>query len=128
MRIDGTAGEDMDLSNGTAYATRTLDSGPHSIEVEGPDGSSRTEVRIVDYREEVVILYADAFDSWKNRGKVERHMTPQEASCRLANDGALPKARAEELCRTFEYAEFSLRPIRREDYERMYLAVAEASA
>ena len=128
MRIDGADGEDVDLSNGTAYSTRILDIGLHSIEVEGPDGSSGAEVRIVDYREEVVVLYAGAFDSWKDRGKVEMHMTPQEALCRLAKDGVLPKARAEELCRTFEYAEFSLRPIHREDYERMYLAVAEASA
>jgi hypothetical protein len=128
LRVDGGEGEDMDLSRGTAYTSRTLSMGMHEIEVEGPDGRCSVPVKVVDYREEVVQLYSSAFDTWKASGNVEAQMTPREALDRLADGGKLPRARAEELFFTFEYAEFSMRPVRREDYERMYLAVAEASA
>jgi hypothetical protein len=128
LRVDGENGEDLDLSKGTAYCVRTLPRGTHRIDVEGPDGSSRAEVRIVDYREEVVVLYAGAFDSWRERGKVGASMTPREAMGNLTKEGTLPAARAEELVSTFEFAEFSLRPIGRADYERMFHAVAEASS
>jgi transglutaminase-like putative cysteine protease len=128
LRVDGNDGEDLDLSHGAAYSTRTLGLGAHRIDVEGPDGSGHADIRIVDYREEVVVLYSGAFDALRERGKVGASMTPREALGTLTRNGTLPKQSAEEMVSTFEFAEFSLRPIDRADYERMYRAVAEASS
>ena len=84
-------------------------------------------VRIVNYREEVVRLYNEVVAILKTRGvSLSQEMTAREVETRLTNAMAgLSRDTIRDLVRLFEEANYSLHPIARPSYERMYLASVE---
>jgi hypothetical protein len=84
-------------------------------------------VKIVDYREEIVRLYNEMVGSVKVQGlTLSPKMTVREVEYRLRK--AYPDLSGEvtnSLISVFEEANYSLHPISRPEYEKMYRAVGE---
>jgi hypothetical protein len=84
-------------------------------------------VRIVDYREEIVRLYNEVVHGLRAREvALSPKMTPREVESRL--EGAIPGLSHEavrDLVDVFEEANYSMHPVVRLAYERMYLACEE---
>ena len=88
-------------------------------------GTATQTVRIVDYREEVVALFKE-FLGWARAKGVRAHdeATPRELEANVL--AAVPDIEAPALGTVvsgFEEAEYSLHPMRRRQYEQMFLAV-----
>ncbi len=81
-------------------------------------------VRIVDYREEVVRLYEETVSRLRERGiALQPKMTAREVAARLTRAMPdLPHSVPSEIVTAFEGADYSLHPVARAEYERMYLA------
>jgi hypothetical protein len=86
-------------------------------------------VRIVDYREEIVRLYNEMVGSVKGQGlTLSSKMTVREVENRLRK--AFPDLSSEitsSLISVFEEANYSLHPVSRPEYEKMYRAVGEVN-
>jgi hypothetical protein len=86
-------------------------------------------VRIVDYREEIVRLYNEMVASAKAQGLIlSTKMTARNVENRLRK--AFPDLSSEvtgSLVSVFEEANYSLHPVSRLEYERMYRAVEEVN-
>ncbi len=84
-------------------------------------------VRIVDYREEIVRLYNEMVASLSNGGMaLTPKMTAREVETRLVR--RMPELKREAVAQVvlaFEEANYSLHPMTRSAYERMYLASLE---
>ncbi len=84
-------------------------------------------VRIVDYREEIVRLYNEMLAALKSQGfPLTSKMTAREVEIRLGK--AYPTLSADttnSLVSVFEEANYSLHPIARSAYERMFKVVQE---
>lgn len=85
---------------------------------------AETSIRIVDYREEIVNLFNSFFEaaSKKYQG-LNRFMTAREMQLKLTSQ--IPESKykyLEDLVSIFEVANYSLHPITRREYERMFLA------
>ncbi len=89
-------------------------------------GSSlRTDVdlRIVDYREEIIALYKIFLQRLHSLNvEVEDDITARELQSRLASHEMLDKNQVENLVSCFEEADYSNHPVGRRLYERMYLS------
>ena len=82
-----------------------------------------TELRIVDYREEIINLYNSVFLRWvANQGIDYRDLTPVEIKYGLEDRGFKldPLSKITEI---FILADYSLHDISREDFEEFYLAL-----
>jgi len=86
---------------------------------------SEAEVKIVDYREEIVDLFNSFFKSAKTRFRgVEDEMTPRELQYTLASQMEASKQEPlETAVSIFEVADYSLHPVARGEYERIYIAL-----
>jgi transglutaminase-like putative cysteine protease len=86
---------------------------------------SEAEVKIVDYREEIVDLFNFFFKSAKTRFQgVEDEMTPRELQYTLASQMEASKQQPlETAVSIFEVADYSLHPVARREYERIYTAL-----
>jgi hypothetical protein len=84
-------------------------------------------VRIVDYREEIVRLNNEMVATLQTRGMaLTAKMTAREVETRLTRAmPALHRETAGGLISVFEEANYSLHPMARSAYERMYLACLE---
>jgi hypothetical protein len=84
-------------------------------------------VRIVDYREEIVRLYNEVVMMLQSRGAVlSPKMTARDVERSLAMTvPALPYENVGEIVSIFEEANYSLHPIGRSKYEKMFLASLE---
>jgi hypothetical protein len=82
-------------------------------------------VRIVDYREEIVRLYNEMLATLKSQGfPLTSKMTAREVEARLSRAyPALSNETTNTLVSVFEEANYSLHPIARPSYEKMFLAV-----
>ncbi|MBI4312213.1 MAG: DUF4129 domain-containing protein [Chloroflexi bacterium] len=86
--------------------------------------SGAQSIRIVDYREEIVALFKTILQ-WARAAGVNapEDSTPREIEANVA--AKLPTVDSEALgavVRSFEEADYSLHPMTRKQYERMYLA------
>jgi transglutaminase-like putative cysteine protease len=94
----------------------------------GEPGSGNTHaerpLRIVDYREEIVSLFKTLTDWLLNIGiEFTLEATPREIQRAVQQSGSdIPVSALEDSVSCFEEADFSLHPISRNAYEKMYLA------
>lgn len=91
------------------------------------EASGEVEVRVVDYREEVVRLFNSFYASAKEKfnGLVDE-MTPREMQSTIMSQVAPAKHKPlETLTWTFEVADYSLHPIGRREYEDAFLSIME---
>jgi transglutaminase-like putative cysteine protease len=81
-------------------------------------------LRIVDYREEIVSLFKTLTDWLRNIGiEFTSEATPREIQRAVQQSGSdTPVSPLEDSVSCFEEADFSLHPISRNAYEKMYLA------
>ncbi len=129
LDIDGKARIDVLLESGRARLRLDLGKGDHRITVDArgaaePAGASWADIRIVDYREEVVRIYNEMYLNYSSRYEgIGDKMTPRELE--KAIGPSMPDVKRTALgaaVTLFELANFSLHAIRRRDYERMYLS------
>ena len=94
---------------------------------EGDEVTAEAEVRIVDYKEEVVKLFNSFYTSTKEKYKgVGDEMTPRELQSTLMSQTSQVKHKPlDTIISTFEVANYSLHPITRKEYEQMYLSINE---
>ncbi len=82
------------------------------------------ELRIVDFREEIVRLY-NVFTTWTESriADYSKQLTPREVEARIVAEGLRVDERAlDQLISRFEEADYSEHPIARRHYEAMYRA------
>lgn len=129
LTIDGNAASPVLLENGVALVRLEPGKGPHRITVSPiggapPEAASRADVRIVDYREEIVQMFNELCGDFKARveGASDR-MTPRElaAYVNARAPGGRPPV-SETVVGIFETANYSEHAMRRNDYEQMYLS------
>lgn len=87
--------------------------------------NSEAEVKIVDYREEIVDLFNSFFKSAKTKFQgVQEEMTPRELQTTIVNQiDASKQEPLETTVSIFEIADYSLHEMARKDYERIYIAL-----
>lgn len=83
-----------------------------------------SDVRIVDYTEEIVDIYNETFNYVKELGfRIGEDNTPREfQSIVQENAKSVDKASLERLVSLFEIADYSLMLLQRRHYEEMFLA------
>ena len=117
--------ERMDAMISKSFAEK----GKYRVSVGAVDGSGsslRTDVdlRIVDYREEIVALYKTFLQRLRDLNiTVEDDITAREVQSRLTSCELLDKEHIHNLVWCFEEAEYSNHPIGRRKYELMYLSL-----
>ena len=127
LYIDGEAKGELTMENGQAHVELDLEKGDHRVMVSPrsiAEGSSWADVRIVDYREEVVKIFNELYRSYRSgRHEAKEEMTAREME--MAMRPNIPEPMQQKLGDTvmiFEYANYSLHDIRRKEYETMYLS------
>lgn len=119
----------IDNTQPTSFLLPNLQKGTHKIIAEYTDSQEEVfkaerEIRIVDYTEEIVALYQDAFKQQKTSGvPLGEENTPREFQ-RINQEffSSIDKQALEELVFLFEVADYSLMILKRKDYEHMFLA------
>gem|GEM_PF-2793120 len=91
------------------------------------DAPARRTIRIVDYREEIVDLFRNLVNWFREVGtELDAELTPREIQHRVLDAGArVPERPLDRAVSCFEEADYSLHPVDRGSYEEMYLAQAE---
>jgi hypothetical protein len=127
VTIDGAHYQDITLEDGAAHITITMEKGRHRIEFapkEGAAGPSWVEVRIVDYREEVVGIFNAMYGRFRTGvAGIKDDMTPRELETAMGS--ALPDGMhglLGDAVSVFEVANYSVHDIKRPEYEKMYLS------
>ena len=131
LYLDGMPADDLVLREESAVASLQLSKGPHILTIRrtGEDSAvlAESNLRIVDYREEVVRIFNELFSLMRCRFEAIRpDSTPREMQCVALQN--LPEAKWDRLDRiiaTFEIANYSLHGVSREDYIQSYLAMVE---
>jgi hypothetical protein len=132
LRVDDAREGSLKGSGSTFLSSWVFDvKGVHRLKgkFSGKDGweevTSEVEVKIVDYREEIVDLFNSFFKSAKTKFQsVQDEMTPRELQNALV--GQIEASKQEPLetaVSVFEVADYSLHQVARRDYERIYLAL-----
>jgi len=87
----------------------------------------RREIRIVDYREEMVHLFNEMVSTLNIKDiRIDRKMTAREIEVLLAERmEGVSRGTIRRIVAGFEEANYSLHPVARSSYEAMYLAVSE---
>ena len=125
LAIDGVPTEELSLVNGPAELSMALTKGTHIVTVLSREGHSEAEVKIVDYREEIVNLFGELIeklvaDNWNVRDE----MTPREMQSSIMEKVPLSQEEAlENLMSLFETASYSTHDITRDHYETFYLSI-----
>ena len=112
-----------------SYSWTATDLGEYVVSAEctnekGPVASQGRDLRVVDFREEIVRLY-NRFLDWarEQAAAISGQSTPREVELILVQEGlALDQRALDELVSQFEEADYSEHPITRRHYERMYRA------
>jgi transglutaminase-like putative cysteine protease len=120
---DGTAGLLLTFSEKATYTIEAVYDG--TGEIKGVK-AERT-IKIVDYREEIVYLYKSLKDWFYDRGlPFPLEATPREIQeIVTASKLGIPSEVLAKLVEYFEEADYSLHPVNRENYLRMYLVQRE---
>lgn len=117
------------LEQGVAHVELHLDKGDHRITV-GPGGNTDTgraswaDVRIVDYREEVVQLFNEMYRGYRaSHASLKDEMTARELEIAMRKDLVEDKQKnLGDTIMLFEYANYSQHAIQRKEFEEMYLS------
>jgi len=131
---DGEAKDiDLDDEGGCEMEYTFEEKGPHKVTVRflGDEGrgaaKAEAELRIVDYREEILDLFNTFSDEHRStKDEIKEHFTAREAMyvlMKYAPESAHNPL--EELTTIFEIADYSTHDVRRGEYERFYLAKEE---
>ena len=134
LQINDGAEQSLKTSKGNAKTKHAFSiKGTYSLKAKfaGDDeweaAMAEKNLRIVDYREEIVDLFNSFFRSAKTRFRsVSDEMTPRELQVALINQ--VDKTKLDALDRVvsiFELADYSLHEVDRKDYERIYQALKE---
>jgi transglutaminase-like putative cysteine protease len=132
LRIDDEREISLKASGGTFLSNCVFDvKGIHRLKAKFFGNSdfeeviSEVEVKIVDYREEIVDLFNSFFKSAKTKFQgVREEMTPRELQTTLVNQiDASKQEPLETAVSVFEVADYSLHEMARRDYERIYIAL-----
>ena len=84
--------------------------------------TAKKELKIVDYREEIVALYHSFLEYLKGRGvSIVENATPREVQ-ELALQLKVDKRMVENIIRSFEEAQYSIHPINRKHYKTAWYA------
>jgi hypothetical protein len=128
--VDDVPLQTLTLEHGRARAPVLLGKGTHRLSARGSQGISECEVRIVDYREEVVGLYKHTFVRlMSSTPGLSPDMTPREAQRMLEGRIGIDRyGDLETMTSLFERANFSLAPVGRREYESMFLSTSRVSA
>lgn len=132
LYVDGKVAREVTADHGAARLWLDLDKGDHRIMVSpknspGSSGSSWTDVRIVDYREEIVRIFNEMYREYRSSHEsAGDEMTARELEIAMRQE--VPehvRKKLGETIRLFEYANYSLHDVRRKDFEEMYLSRAD---
>ena len=128
--IDDVPLRTLELDDHRAETEVLLGKGAHQIAVRGPEGSSEREMRIVDYREEMVELYKLGFAKLMSTHKgLTVDMAPREAQNLLKGSIGIERLQdLEVMTSLFERANFSQAPAGRQEYENMYISAGKVCA
>lgn len=127
ISVDDKVIKEITAEHGAMHVSLDLAKGDHRIIVSpgnAPGSSSWADVRIVDYREEVVRMFNEMYQVYRSSHEVAGDgMTARELELVMRKD------MQEELWKNlgntitlFEYANYSLHSIQRKDFEDMYLS------
>lgn len=131
LYLDGGLTEALTLTDGMASVVLTPGKGSHILTIRAMGGGSEalaeSEVRIVDYREEVVRIFNDLFHTLRSRfEEIGPDATPRELQ--WAATSHLPydkQASIDRIVSAFEIANYSLHAVGREDYVTSYVSMRE---
>jgi hypothetical protein len=128
VAIDGEEKEVRTSASGEWSTECKFDKGTHRITVEYAEGKTKLkaerEVRVVDYREEVVGMFNSVVGSFRERGiDTGGDFAPREVQREAEKkiEGIDRKA-LDELVGVFEIANYSTHEIGRKEYEQAYLS------
>jgi hypothetical protein len=131
LSVDEEAVMQVSLDNGAARVMIELEKGRHRIAVTAKDDdrsgeASWADVRIVDYREEIVRIFNELCSSLKSRvAGVQDRMTPRELARHVnAETPEAGQRMPDSVVVIFETANYSVHAMGREDYEKMYVSGA----
>lgn len=129
LYVDGSAVRNIPMESGSAQFSLDLDKGDHRIKISPKnvtEGSSWADVRIVEYREEVVRMFNEMYQGYRSgHNGTNGEMTARELE--IAMRQGMPEDMQKRLGKTitlFEYANYSLHDIRRGEFEEMYMSQA----
>ncbi len=129
LYVDGNAVRNIQMESGSAGLSLELGKGDHRIKVSPKnvtEGSSWADVRIVEYREEVVRMFNEIYQGYRSaHDGTNGEMTARELE--IAMRQGMPEDMRKKLGKTitlFEYANYSLHDIRRGEFEEMYMSQA----
>lgn len=128
VKIDGEEREVRTPASGGWSEEHKFEKGTHKVAVEYAEGKAKLraerEVRIVNYREEIVGIFNSLLGSFRERGiDAEGDFTPREVQRGAeAKIEGLDRKALDELVGIFEVANYSLREVGRREYERAYLS------
>jgi hypothetical protein len=134
LKVDSGSGRRLKTSNeGLTEVAHVFEGkGMHSLEGVYAHGAKKeidrgfAEIRIVDYREEVVALFNSFFNAMSNKFPNIKKTTPREFQAFVAGKVSGSKVRSlDTTVLLFEIADYSLHSVKREEYEQMYLALKE---
>jgi hypothetical protein len=124
LSVDGGEARMVLLENGTATISLKLEKGHHKISVSAIAGDdSWANVRIVDYREEIVRIFNDMCKRFMGAVQDGDDLTPREIE--RSAGAQMPETKRtwlNDAVTVFELANYSVHQIRRADFERMYRA------
>lgn len=121
LRLDGME-VPMSVWEGRAEAVLELTEGRHLLELEGPSGRTVAAVRAVEYRKEVLDLFAASMERWLPSAQVGPQMSPREVFGALAGRDSLEGGNA---LWVIERAAYSRHPVARADYLAVFKALRE---
>ena len=126
IQFDGKTKKLTSTAPGRWAITHTFKKGRYTIRArlkkDGRVLEGAREIKIVDYREEVVEIFSSALNTFRERGvDLKADFTPREVQA--AVERGVPninRAALDELVSVFELAKYSHHPITRKEYERAY--------
>jgi hypothetical protein len=109
-----------------------LQKGDHEIQAIFPRGiglqpwSANTRLRVVNYEEEIIRLYNEFLSKLMNQGiPAGSEKTAREIENHISKVSGLSSEALDRVTTCFEKAEYSNRPITRQDYKTMYVSLKE---
>jgi len=121
LKLDGME-VPISVQDGRAEATLELSEGRHVLELEGPSGRTVAAVRAVEYRKEVLDLFATSVERWLPSAQVGPQMSPREVFTALIGTDSLVGGNA---LWVIEKAAYSRHPVARADYLAVFKALRE---
>jgi len=117
------------VSGRTSISHKFGEKGTYNIKCEFPgnklhmQATAEKELRIVDYREEIVALYHSFLEHLRGRDiSIAEDATPREVQ-QLAVQTKINEKTVEKIVRCFEEAQYSIHPIDREHYKTAWHAL-----